>query len=66
MAPKEKWSFPEGEEFFPGRYALSKLGGGYRYEAYLAWDDARLLPRRREGGQAQPRHRRAHPRRVEG
>jgi len=37
---KEKWSFPEGEEFVPGRYALSKLGGGHRYEAYLAWDDA--------------------------
>ena len=40
MTSKEKWNFPEGEEFFPGRYALSKLGGGHRYEAYLAWDDS--------------------------
>ena len=23
----------------PGRYALEHLGGGHRYEAYLAWDD---------------------------
>lgn len=34
-----KWSFDEGTEFHPGRHALKKLGGGYDYEAYLAWDD---------------------------
>lgn len=40
MARKEKWRFPEGEEIVPGRYALQRLGGGSRYEAYLVWDDA--------------------------
>lgn len=29
----------EGEEFAPGRHALRRLGGGHRYEAYLAFDD---------------------------
>jgi len=28
-----------GDEIVPGRYALEKLGGGYDYEVYLAWDD---------------------------
>ncbi len=32
----------EGDEFVPGRLALRGLGGGHRYETYLAWDD-RLL-----------------------
>ena len=36
------WGFEEGDEIAPGRTALSHLGGGHRYEAYLAWDD-RLL-----------------------
>lgn len=34
-----RWNFDEGTEFYPGRHALKKLGGGYDYEAYLAWDD---------------------------
>jgi eukaryotic-like serine/threonine-protein kinase len=34
-----RWSFEEGAEIAPGRYALRRLGGGHRYEAYLAWDD---------------------------
>lgn len=33
------WEFQEGDEIVPGRYALQLLGGGHRYEAYLAWDD---------------------------
>ena len=33
------WGFEEGEEIAPGRYAVRLLGGGRRYEAYLAWDD---------------------------
>lgn len=37
-APSE-WDFEEGAEFYPGRHALKKLGGGHDYEAYLAWDD---------------------------
>ena len=33
------WSFDEGDEIAPGRHAVRLLGGGHRYEAYLAWDD---------------------------
>jgi serine/threonine protein kinase len=34
-----RWGFREGDEIAPGRHALKRLGGGHRYEAYLAWDD---------------------------
>jgi len=37
--PDEKWRFEEGEEIVPGRYALERLGGGWDFEAYVAWDD---------------------------
>jgi eukaryotic-like serine/threonine-protein kinase len=33
------WEFAEGDELAPGRHAVRLLGGGRRYEAYLAWDD---------------------------
>jgi len=33
------WNFPEGEEIAPGLRAVRLLGGGKRYEAYLAWAD---------------------------
>jgi serine/threonine protein kinase len=33
------WGFAETEEIVPGRQAVRLLGGGYRYEAWLAWDD---------------------------
>jgi serine/threonine-protein kinase len=33
------WGFEEGGEIVAGRYATRLLGGGRRYEAYLAWDD---------------------------
>lgn len=33
------WSFAERDEIAPGRHAVRLLGGGRRYEAYLAWDD---------------------------
>ena len=36
----ESWHLGEGDEIVPGRYAVDLLGGGRRYEAYLAWDDA--------------------------
>ncbi len=40
MDPTEsKWGFQEGDLIAPGRGAVKLLGGGYRYEAYLAWDD---------------------------
>jgi eukaryotic-like serine/threonine-protein kinase len=35
----ESWSFAEGDEIVPGRRAVRLLGGGVRYEAYLAWDE---------------------------
>lgn len=35
---KASWELEEGDEIVPGRSALKRLGGGYRYEAYLAWD----------------------------
>ncbi len=38
-APKASWGFGEGDEIVPGRHAVRLLGGGHRYEAYLAWDD---------------------------
>lgn len=33
------WQLAEGEEIAAGREALRLLGGGRRYEAYLAWDE---------------------------
>ncbi|MEA2432664.1 MAG: eukaryotic-like serine/threonine-protein kinase [Actinomycetota bacterium] len=35
----ESWNFEQGDEIVPGRHALTKLGGGTAYEAYLAWDE---------------------------
>ena len=40
MTDKASWDFAAREELAPGRYALDKLGGGKRYEVYLAWDEA--------------------------
>jgi serine/threonine-protein kinase len=37
--PYESWEFDEGDEIAAGRWAVELLGGGRRYEAYLAWDD---------------------------
>jgi len=34
-----RWRFTEGDEIVPGRTAIKLLGGGFRYEAYLSWDD---------------------------
>lgn len=39
---KRSWGFREGDEICPGRFALKLLGGGRRYEAYLAYDEALL------------------------
>jgi eukaryotic-like serine/threonine-protein kinase len=35
----DTWGFHEGDEIAPGRQALRLLGGGRRYEAWLAWDE---------------------------
>jgi serine/threonine-protein kinase len=34
-----RWDFAEGDEITPGLSALKRLGGGRRYDAYLAWDE---------------------------
>jgi serine/threonine protein kinase len=36
---RSSWGFTEGEVIASGRHAVRLLGGGRRYEAYLAWDD---------------------------
>jgi serine/threonine protein kinase len=35
----DTWGFREGDELAPGRQAVRLLGGGRRYEAWLAWDE---------------------------
>jgi serine/threonine protein kinase len=39
MTRHASWTFREGDEIAPGRNAVRLLGGGHRYEAYLAWDE---------------------------
>jgi serine/threonine protein kinase len=39
MSAGGSWSFDEGDEIVPGLHAVELLGGGRRYEAYLAWHD---------------------------
>ena len=34
-----RWELAEGTPIVPGRVALARLGGGSRYEVYLAWDE---------------------------
>jgi serine/threonine protein kinase len=36
---RPSWAFEEGAEIAPRRSAVRLLGGGRRYEAYLAWDE---------------------------
>ena len=36
---EHRWRLAEGDEIAPGRRALKRLGGGHRYEAYLAFDE---------------------------
>jgi serine/threonine protein kinase len=38
-AAQTRWRLQPGDDIVPGRRALALLGGGERYEAYLAWDD---------------------------
>jgi serine/threonine protein kinase len=40
VPPEETvWGLEQGDRIAPGRSAIKLLGGGLRYEAYLAWDD---------------------------
>lgn len=36
---RERWTFEEGEELAPGRLALKRLGGGSRFDVWLALDE---------------------------
>jgi serine/threonine protein kinase len=36
---QSRWRLGHGDEIVPGLSALKLLGGGFRYEAYLAWDE---------------------------
>jgi serine/threonine protein kinase len=38
-AGASSWTFAEGDEIATGRHAVRLLGGGHRYEAWLAWDE---------------------------
>jgi serine/threonine protein kinase len=39
LPTRDKWPFAEGDDIVPGRQAVRLLGGGNRYEAWLAWDE---------------------------
>lgn len=41
---EQDWGFSEGEQIDVGLTAMRLLGGGERYEAYLAFDDHRYAP----------------------
>jgi eukaryotic-like serine/threonine-protein kinase len=41
---ESSWAFSEDEQIWPGRHAMRLLGGGHRYEAYVAWDDDLFCP----------------------
>lgn len=36
---KARWGLRQGDEISPGRTVVRPLGGGKRYEVYLAWED---------------------------
>lgn len=44
VEPKTGWKFEPGDEIVPGRSAQSLLGGGERFEAYVAWNERLMTP----------------------
>ena len=42
--PKTSWNLEPGQEIVPGRVAQGLLGGGERYEAYVAWNERLMMP----------------------
>lgn len=42
--PKAAWEFSSGDEIVPGRTMQNLLGGGERYEAYVAWNHRLMTP----------------------
>jgi eukaryotic-like serine/threonine-protein kinase len=43
-AAKAAWAFASGDEIVPGRTMQAFLGGGERYEAYVAWNHRLMTP----------------------
>lgn len=43
-ASKAAWAFSSGDELVPGRTMQALLGGGERYEAYVAWNHRLMTP----------------------
>lgn len=41
---KGAWGFETGDQIVPGRTAQMLLGGGTRYEAYVAWNERLMSP----------------------
>jgi serine/threonine protein kinase len=41
---KTAWQFVTGDEIGPGRTGQALLGGGERYEAYIAWNERLMTP----------------------
>lgn len=44
IEPKTSWRFQAGDEIVQGRSAQSLLGGGERFEAYVAWNERLMTP----------------------
>src|ERR671914_1507197 len=44
IEPAHEWGFGAGEEIASGLQAQQLLGGGERYEAYVAWNEELLAP----------------------
>jgi serine/threonine protein kinase len=43
-APRETWDLVLGDEIVPGRTMQALLGGGERFEAYVAWNHRLMTP----------------------
>ncbi len=43
-APKSSWKIEPGQEIVPGRIAQAVLGGGERFEVYVAWNERLMTP----------------------
>jgi serine/threonine protein kinase len=44
VEPSHEWGFAAGDEIASGLHAQQLLGGGERYEAYVAWNEELLAP----------------------
>jgi eukaryotic-like serine/threonine-protein kinase len=44
LGERASWDFVQGDEIAPGRTMQALLGGGERYEAYVAWNHRLMTP----------------------